>query len=85
VTETDAYLWTSSQDWYSSGNNEECTPDRAFASADYVPALLYRVPVDGAAPGLVAARGVPPDQFSLPRRWRPLPRLARPPHRILPR
>jgi hypothetical protein len=65
VTETDAYLWTSSQDWYSPGNNEECTPDRTFASADYVPALLYRVPVDGAAPGLVAARGVPPDQFSL--------------------
>ncbi len=31
----------------------------------YEPALLYRVPVDGAAPGLIGARGVPPDQFSL--------------------
>ena len=31
----------------------------------YEPALLYRVPVDGAAPGLVGARGLPPDQFSL--------------------
>ena len=27
--------------------------------------MLYRVPVDGAAPGLIGARGVPPDQFSL--------------------
>ena len=65
VTESDAFLWTSSQDWYRSGNNEACARDRVFASTDFVPALLYRVPVDGAAPGLVAARGVPPDQFSL--------------------
>ena len=68
VTETDAFLWTTpTQGWYGyyAGGGDACAPGRTFASSDYMPALLYRVPVDGSAPGLVAARGVPPDQFSL--------------------
>ena len=62
MTETDAFLWTSDQRNHA---DDECAPGRVFHNADFTPALLYRVPVGGAAPGLVAARGVPPDQFSL--------------------
>lgn len=64
VTETDAFLWTIDR-WPSLQASEECAADRRFQTSDYAPALLYRVPVDGATPGLVAARGSPPDQFSL--------------------
>jgi hypothetical protein len=63
VTETDAFLWTSDSPYRYQA--EDCAAGRVFANADFVPALLYRVPVNGAAPGLVAARGTPPDQFSL--------------------
>jgi len=63
VTETDAFLWMTSRT-YRSFDPQACDlsgrPEEGFE-----PALLYRVPVDGAAPGLVGARGVPPDQFSL--------------------
>lgn len=61
VTETDAYLWTTSRDDYSFESQACDSPN--FERLE--PALLYRVPVDGSAPGLVGARGVPPDQFSL--------------------
>jgi hypothetical protein len=61
VTETDAYLWTTSRDYYSYESQACDAPD--FDRLQ--PALIYRVPVNGAAPGLVGARGVPPDQFSL--------------------
>jgi hypothetical protein len=63
VTESDAYLWTTSRD-YRSYDRQSCDSARGFEES-YEPALLYRVPVDGAAPGLVGARGMPPDQFSL--------------------
>jgi hypothetical protein len=63
VTETDAFLWMTGRA-HRSFDSQSCDlPGRAQEEFD--PALLYRVPVDGAAPGLVGARGVPPDQFSL--------------------
>ena len=63
VTETDAYLWTVSRT-YETYNNQTCDVPATFEGNSEA-ALLYRVPVDGAAPGLIGARGVPPDQFSL--------------------
>jgi hypothetical protein len=61
VTETDAFLWMTSREEYSY-ESQMCD---APGPKDFLPALAYRVPVDGSAPGLLAARGVPPDQFSL--------------------
>jgi hypothetical protein len=63
VTRTDAYLWTASRT-YPSYDPQSCDQPATFAGNSEA-ALLYRVPVDGAAPGLIGARGVPPDQFSL--------------------
>ena len=63
VTETDAFLWTTTRA-YQSYDSQACDAEPSF-EADFQPALLYRVPVDGASPGLVGARGLPPDQFSL--------------------
>ena len=63
VTETDAYLWTVSRERYSY-DSQGCDVAATFAN-NTLPALLYRVPVDGTAPGLIGALGVPPDQFSL--------------------
>lgn len=61
VSEDDAFLWTVSRD-YDSFDYQSCD---AFSLDQYEPALVYRVPIDGAAPRLVGARGLPPDQFSL--------------------
>jgi hypothetical protein len=61
VTETDAFLWMTSRDEHSYDSQACDSP----GPEDFLPALAYRVPVDHSAPGLVAARGVPPDQFSL--------------------
>ena len=61
VTESDAFLWTTSRD-YRSYDPQACD---VGLEADMQPALVYRVPVDGAPMKLVGARGVPPDQFSL--------------------
>src|SRR5688500_2133224 len=61
VTETDAFLWMTSREEYSY-ESQMCD---AMRPEDFVPALAYRVPVDGSAPGLLGARGIPPDQFSL--------------------
>lgn len=63
VTESDAFLWTGPRDRYSY-RNQACDTVPGF-SEDFLPGLLYRVPVDGAGPGLAAVRGTPPDQFSL--------------------
>jgi hypothetical protein len=62
VTETDAFLWMTSRN-HQSFDPQSCDVRRP--EEGFEPALLYRVPVDGAAPGLVGGRGVPPDQFSL--------------------
>jgi hypothetical protein len=63
VTENDAYLWTTSRN-YESYDPQSCDQPATF-NGNSDAALLYRVPVDGAAPGLIGARGAPPDQFSL--------------------
>ena len=70
VTETDAFLWTTSRQSYS-WDPQACDTAGAGANAyqslqdSLQPALVYRVPVDGAPMTLLGARGVPPDQFSL--------------------
>ena len=61
VSEQDAFLWTVARD-YETYDFQACD---AFSLDRYEPALLYRVPIDGAAPSVVGARGLPPDQFSL--------------------
>ena len=63
VTDDDAFLWTVSRTYYSY-DPQSCDAALSFETS-YEPALLYRVPVNGAAPSLVGARGLPPDQFSL--------------------
>lgn len=63
VTETDAFLWTTTR-VYRSYNSQECDTPPDF-ERDFIPGLLYRVPLDGQDPKLVGTRGVPPDQFSL--------------------
>jgi hypothetical protein len=61
VSNDDAFLWTVSRD-YDSFDYQSC---EIFSIEQYEPALVYRVPVGGAAPQVVGARGLPPDQFSL--------------------
>jgi hypothetical protein len=63
VTADDAFLWTTSRHW-DSYDYQSCDAAAPLEEA-YEPALLYRVPIDGTAPRLIAARGLPPDQFSL--------------------
>jgi hypothetical protein len=63
VSETDAFLWTGSRDLYSY-RNQACDTVPGF-NDDFLPGLLYRVPVEGAGTSLVGVRGTPPDQFSL--------------------
>ena len=63
VTESDAYVWTVSRQNYSF-DPQACDVPASFEN-NSEPSLLYRVPVEGGAPGLIGARGVPPDQFSL--------------------
>lgn len=64
VTEQDAYLWTSDNQ-YGTAREAACGQAPRFDAADYAPAILFRVPVNGAAPMVAGGRGVPPDQFSL--------------------
>jgi hypothetical protein len=62
VTRDHAYVWTApDQD----GTGARCEPARAAPLAATLPALLYRVPLSGARPDLIAAHGVPPDQFAM--------------------
>jgi hypothetical protein len=63
VTESDAYLWTTARA-YQSYDRQSCDAPAAFEDG-FAPALLYRVPVSGAVPGIAGVRGMPPDQFSL--------------------
>jgi hypothetical protein len=63
VTRDEAFLWTTDY-YYYSYDFQACDAPRGF-DTDFQPALVYRVPIEGAAIGLAAARGVPPDQFSL--------------------
>ena len=63
VTDSDAFVWTVSRVWHSY-DAQACDVPAEFAT-NAEAALLYRVPVDGGAPGLIGARGAPPDQFGL--------------------
>ena len=63
VTESDAFLWMTSRG-YRSYDSQACDLPPGFET-DYGAALLYRVPVAGAAPELAGTFGAPPDQFSL--------------------
>jgi hypothetical protein len=63
VTNTDVFLWAAAEPGYR--GSARCQPGSNGALADYVPAYLYRVPVSGARPDLIAARGAPPDQFAM--------------------
>jgi hypothetical protein len=64
VTEQDAYLWTTDYS-HEGGREAGCGTPPEYRAADYVPGILFRVPVNGAAPMVAAVRGTPPDQFSL--------------------
>ena len=62
VTGTHVHLWTADRgnDW-----GGRCASDTPIELRHAEPALVYRVPVSGSPPGLVAARGTPPDQFAI--------------------
>lgn len=64
VTDEQVYLWmeAGSEDL---GDRDDCKGEPSRALADLVPALLYRVPVQGGAPGLIGTRGAPPDHFAM--------------------
>lgn len=61
VTAEHAWLWTGNEGSYC--GDRETRPPPTIADARR--AVVYRVPLDGTRPGLVAARGTPPDQFAL--------------------
>lgn len=61
VTGEQVYLWTASSIY----RGEQCDSRQPLDAAESAPALVYRVPVSGARPGLVAAHGMPPDQFAM--------------------
>ncbi|HEV7658989.1 MAG TPA: beta-propeller domain-containing protein [Allosphingosinicella sp.] len=63
VTNTDVFLWAAAESSYR--GSARCQPGSNGAFADYIPAHLYRVPVSGARPDVIAARGAPPDQFAM--------------------
>jgi hypothetical protein len=71
VTEQDGYLWTNDSNpstasyRHDQAREADCGAPPLYVPEDYGEAVLFRVPVNGAAPSVVAARGVPPDQFSL--------------------
>jgi hypothetical protein len=60
VTADEAMLWAFDQD----RARDECERER-FSHGEILPALLYRIPHDGADPAVAGARGEPFDQFSL--------------------
>jgi hypothetical protein len=62
VTRDHAYIWTATDHNQSA---ERCEPAAAVPLAATGPALLYRVPLSGARPDLIAAHGAPPDQFAM--------------------
>jgi beta propeller domain-containing protein len=64
VTRDDVYLWLAAGD-DDLPARDDCEAGASHGLADTVPALLYRVPVAGSAPVVIAARGAPPDQFAM--------------------
>jgi hypothetical protein len=61
VTEDSVYLWTAGE----SENDNRCARELPISIRQSAPALVYRVPISGARPDLIAARGFPPDQFAM--------------------
>ncbi|HYD12330.1 MAG TPA: beta-propeller domain-containing protein [Allosphingosinicella sp.] len=61
VTADHTYLWTDNEGGYCS--DRETRPQPTIADARR--ALVYRVPLTGAGPELIGARGTPPDQFAM--------------------
>jgi hypothetical protein len=64
VTESDVYLWLVEED-EDSWPEEDCTAASRQGWAETHRALLYRLPVSGAAPSVLGVRGSPPDQFAM--------------------
>lgn len=62
VTGDHVYLWTGGRghEW-----GDRCRRNVPIEIRRAESALVYRVPVSGAEPSLIAARGVPPDQFAM--------------------
>jgi hypothetical protein len=61
VTANHTYLWTGSDGGYCRDAESRPGPTIADARA----ALVYRVPLNGAGPEMIVARGTPPDQFAM--------------------
>jgi hypothetical protein len=61
VTADHAWLWTGNEGDYCSDRENRPQPTIADARR----AVVYRVPLDGTRPALLAARGTPPDQFAM--------------------
>jgi hypothetical protein len=70
VSTTDAFLWVGAPDglpWsidYANQRRQACPAGQGWNDRAEQAALLYRIPLDGAAIGAVAAEGVPADQFA---------------------
>ncbi|HEV2818206.1 MAG TPA: beta-propeller domain-containing protein [Allosphingosinicella sp.] len=74
VTTDSVYLWTADAGHrYGSA----CGADIPLRAGEGEPALVYRMPVSGARPGLIAAHGMPPDQFAMQADGRILHALVR--------
>lgn len=61
VTAEHAYIWTGPEGGHCLSDDRQPPPTIADARRS----LVYRVPLAGARPDLIAARGTPPDQFSM--------------------
>jgi hypothetical protein len=66
VTPTDFYLWATSGwgEYEPDRWGQPCNEWSRRAAADAHPAMLFRMPLTGAEPTALAAKGVPVDQFS---------------------
>lgn len=70
VSTTDAFLWVGAPDglpWsidYANQRRQACPAGQEWNDRADQAALLYRIPLNGAAIGAVAADGVPADQFA---------------------
>lgn len=70
LSPTDAFLWIgapSGNAWgidYGNQRRKNCPSGQEWRGREADAALLYKVPVDGAAIGAVAVEGVPSDQFA---------------------
>jgi hypothetical protein len=68
VSPSAIYLWTGQNPWAWDGDytsaRDRCTkPETGYDAV--APAAVYRIPIDGRAPGVVGLRGQPIDQFSM--------------------